>query len=164
MTISENDKDTATWLTLFLMLYVGLTMGCASKPVPVPEPEQESQYNQFIWGDRTGIQPGSPLDLMKEASLEFDYAIRRIQIFEGLIIGRRRAGYRSSITVRKLSGGIGVERVFPVYSPIVEGVKVQRRGKVRRAKLYYLRSRRGKSARIVEKTNYKPKRDAASAD
>ncbi len=76
----------------------------------------------------------------------------RVQAFEGVCIARSGAGLNESFTVRKISYGEGVERVFPVYSPLVEGVVVVRRGKVRRAKLYYLRDRRGKSARIVENT------------
>jgi large subunit ribosomal protein L19 len=77
----------------------------------------------------------------------------RTQAFEGLCIGRRNRGLNSSFTVRKISYGEGVERVFPLYSPNITAIDVVRRGDVRRAKLYYLRSRRGKSARIVEKTD-----------
>ena len=75
----------------------------------------------------------------------------RIQAFEGVCIARRNAGVNSSFTVRKISYGEGVERVFPVMSPMIDSITVVRRGKVRRAKLYYLRNLRGKSARIVEK-------------
>lgn len=76
----------------------------------------------------------------------------RVQAYEGVCIARSGAGLNESFTVRKISYGEGVERVFPIYSPLVESVDVVRRGKVRRAKLYYLRDRRGKSARIVENT------------
>jgi len=76
----------------------------------------------------------------------------RVQAYEGVCIARSGGGINESFTVRKISYGEGVERVFPVYSPMVESVEVVRRGKVRRAKLYYLRDRRGKSARIVENT------------
>lgn len=76
----------------------------------------------------------------------------RIQAFEGVCIARKNAGINSSFTVRKISYGEGVERVFPLYSPRLEGIDVVRRGDVRRAKLYYLRGRRGKSARIAERT------------
>jgi len=76
----------------------------------------------------------------------------RIQAFEGVCIGRKNAGLNSAFTVRKISYGEGVERVFPLYSPRVEGIEVVRKGAVRRAKLYYLRGRRGKSARIAEDT------------
>ena len=75
----------------------------------------------------------------------------RVQAYEGVVIARDGSGLNESFTVRKMSYGEGVERVFPLYSPMVEGVKVLRRGKVRRAKLYYLRGRTGKSARIAEK-------------
>ncbi|HYB55856.1 MAG TPA: 50S ribosomal protein L19 [Alphaproteobacteria bacterium] len=75
----------------------------------------------------------------------------RIQIFEGVCIGRKNAGFNSAFTVRKISYGEGVERVFPLYSPLVDRIEVVRRGRVRRAKLYYLRGRTGKAARIAEK-------------
>ena len=74
----------------------------------------------------------------------------RIQAFEGVVISREGRGIAEKYTVRKISSGIGVERTFPVHSPIVESVKVVRRGKVRRAKLFYLRQRSGKSARLTE--------------
>jgi large subunit ribosomal protein L19 len=90
----------------------------------------------------------------------------RVQNYEGVCISRKggdRLG--ASFTVRKISFGEGVERVFPLYSPNIEAITVVRRGKVRRAKLYYLRARRGKSARIAEKTNYRAKaRPGASAE
>ncbi|SHM92803.1 50S ribosomal protein L19 [Roseibium suaedae] len=82
----------------------------------------------------------------------------RTQAYEGVCIARSGGGINESFTVRKISYGEGVERVFPVFSPMIEGVEVVRRGKVRRAKLYYLRDRRGKSARIVEATNARAKR------
>ena len=75
----------------------------------------------------------------------------RIQVFEGVCIARKNADVNSNFTVRKISYGEGVERIFPLYSPIVDQIEVVRRGVVRRAKLYYLRERRGKSARIAEK-------------
>jgi large subunit ribosomal protein L19 len=75
----------------------------------------------------------------------------RIQAYEGVCIARAGSGINENFTVRKISYGEGVERVFPIYSPMIDSVKVVRRGKVRRAKLYYLRDRRGKSARIVER-------------
>ena len=75
----------------------------------------------------------------------------RIQAYEGVCIGRSGHGLNESFTVRKISYGEGVERVFPIYSPMIDSIKVVRRGKVRRAKLYYLRDRRGKSARIAER-------------
>ncbi len=78
----------------------------------------------------------------------------RIQIFEGVVIARKRAGLRSSITVRKVTAGIGVERVFPLHSPKIDKIQVTRLGKVRRSKLYYLRALKGKKARIREKDQY----------
>ena len=84
----------------------------------------------------------------------------RIQAFEGVCIARKSKGVNSSFTVRKISYGEGVERVFPTYAPQVAGVTVMRRGRVRRAKLYYLRGRTGKAARIAEKTTY---REASSS-
>lgn len=80
----------------------------------------------------------------------------RIQNFEGVVIARSNRGMGSNFTVRKISFGEGVERVFPLYSPIVDSVTVVRRGVVRRAKLYYLRGRTGKSARIAERRDNRP--------
>lgn len=79
----------------------------------------------------------------------------RVQAFEGVCIARRNRGLNSSFTIRKISYNEGVERVFPLYSPIIESIVVVRRGVVRRAKLYYLRGRRGKSARIAEKQDHR---------
>ena len=76
---------------------------------------------------------------------------QRIQIFQGVVIARKGGGSRETFTVRKISGGIGVERVLPLHSPVIEKLEVVRRGKVRRAKLYYLRELRGKAARIEER-------------
>ncbi|MEO3413539.1 50S ribosomal protein L19 [Roseovarius sp. CAU 1744] len=85
----------------------------------------------------------------------------RIQNFEGVCIARNNgSGIAGSFTVRKISFGEGVERVFPLYSTNIDSIEVVRRGRVRRAKLYYLRSRRGKSARIAENANYKPRKGA----
>ncbi|MBW3659493.1 MAG: 50S ribosomal protein L19 [Actinobacteria bacterium] len=75
----------------------------------------------------------------------------RIQLFEGVVIRRQGGGLRETFTVRKVSFGVGVERTFPVHSPVLESIEVTRKGKVRRAKLYYLRDRVGKKARIKEK-------------
>ena len=87
----------------------------------------------------------------------------RVQAYEGVCIARSGGGLQESFTVRKISYGEGVERVFPVYSPNVESIKVVRRGAVRRAKLYYLRDRRGKSARIAERTDRQDKDKAPAA-
>ncbi len=89
----------------------------------------------------------------------------RIQAYEGVCIGRSGSGMNESFTVRKISYGEGVERVFPLYSPMIDSIEVVRRGKVRRAKLYYLRQRRGKKARITEKqTAHGGIEDAAPAE
>lgn len=94
---------------------------------------------------------------VKEGSRE------RLQAFEGVVLARHNAGVSSSFTVRKISYGEGVERVFPLYSPIVDSISVKRRGKVRRAKLYYLRALRGKAARIKERLVLKQKSSANKA-
>ena len=101
------------------------------------------------------FEPGDTIRVSVRVS---EGARTRIQAFEGVCIARAGAGLNENFTVRKISYGEGVERVFPIYSPQVEGVDVIRRGKVRRAKLYYLRDRRGKSARIVENTNIRAKK------
>jgi large subunit ribosomal protein L19 len=108
------------------------------RPVPDFQPGDTLQVNvKVVEGERT-----------------------RVQTYEGVCIGRSGGGLNESFTVRKISYGEGVERVFPVYSPLIESIKVVRRGKVRRAKLYYLRDRRGKSARIAERKDG-PKADKA---
>jgi large subunit ribosomal protein L19 len=88
----------------------------------------------------------------------------RVQAYEGVVISRSGGGLNESFTVRKISYGEGVERVFPIYSPMIDSIKVVRRGKVRRAKLYYLRGRRGKSARIVEKQDRQVTAEAAAVN
>jgi len=87
----------------------------------------------------------------------------RIQAYEGVCIARKNDGLNSAFTVRKISYGEGVERVFPLYSPRLDSIEVVRRGKVRRAKLYYLRGRRGKSARIAEKNTWAKNKAATEA-
>jgi large subunit ribosomal protein L19 len=87
----------------------------------------------------------------------------RVQAYEGVCIARDGGGLQQSFTVRKISYGEGVERVFPLYSPMIDSIKVVRRGKVRRAKLYYLRDRRGKSARIAERTDRGAPKQAKAA-
>ena len=88
----------------------------------------------------------------------------RIQAFEGLCIARSGGGLNESFTVRKISYGEGVERIFPIFSPKIAGITVLKKGKVRRAKLYYLRDRRGKSARIVEKIQVSKKDSKTQVD
>lgn len=85
---------------------------------------------------------------------------QRIQAYEGVCIARAGSGLNENFTVRKISYGEGVERIFPIYSPLIDSIKLVRRGRVRRAKLYYLRERRGKSARIAEKQDFRPKKTA----
>ncbi len=84
----------------------------------------------------------------------------RVQAYEGVVISRQGGGLNESFTVRKISYGEGVERVFPIHGPLIDSIKLTRRGKVRRAKLYYLRDRRGKSARIAERIETKAKAEA----
>jgi large subunit ribosomal protein L19 len=95
----------------------------------------------------------APGDTLKVRVKVVEGTRERVQAFEGVCIARRNRGLNSSFTVRKISYGEGVERVFPLYSPAIAEIEVVRRGDVRRAKLYYLRARRGKSARIAEKTD-----------
>jgi large subunit ribosomal protein L19 len=104
------------------------------------------------------FRPGDSVKVMvKVVDVTYDEKTKqnktreRLQAFEGVCIGRSDSGLNESFTVRKISYGEGVERVFPLYSPLVDSVEVVRRGKVRRAKLYYLRGRRGKAARITER-------------
>ncbi|MBU6298372.1 MAG: 50S ribosomal protein L19 [Alphaproteobacteria bacterium] len=104
------------------------------------------------------FRPGDTLKVnVKVVDVTFDEKTKqqktreRLQAFEGVCIARQGEGLNESFTVRKISYGEGVERVFPVYSPLVDSVTVVRKGRVRRAKLYYLRGRRGKSARIAER-------------
>ncbi len=87
----------------------------------------------------------------------------RIQAYQGVCIARAGQGINENFTVRKISFNEGVERVFPVYGPMIESIEVMRRGKVRRAKLYYLRGRRGKSARIAEHQDFRKKEDAGKS-
>jgi large subunit ribosomal protein L19 len=103
------------------------------------------------------FQPG---DTLKVNVKVVEGSRSRVQAYEGVCIARSGGGLSESFTVRKISYGEGVERVFPVYSPLIASIEVVRRGKVRRAKLYYLRDRRGKSARIVERTE--PRKEKAA--
>lgn len=92
-------------------------------------------------------------------------ATERIQIFEGVVIAKRHSGIRKTFTVRKISYGVGVERIFPLHSPRIERVELVRRGRIRRAKLYYLRDRVGKAAKVAELIRKKqPKAQKAQAD
>lgn len=93
----------------------------------------------------------APGDTVRVLYLVREGAKERIQVFEGVCLGRKGGGISETFTVRKISSGVGVERIFPLHAPTVTGIEVVRRGRVRRAKLYYLRGRRGKAARIAEK-------------
>lgn len=101
------------------------------------------------------IAPFAPGDRVSVRSYVVDGTTRRIQAFEGVVIARRRKGVNGSFIVRRTSSGESMERTFQLCSPLIESVKVLRHGDVRRAKLYYLRERSGKSARIVEKLGAK---------
>ena len=103
------------------------------------------------------VPPFQPGDTVRVSLRVVEGERERIQAFEGVCIARKNAGINSNFTLRKISYGEGVERVFPIYSPMIDSIKVLRRGKVRRAKLYYLRDRRGKSARIAERIDTSPK-------
>ena len=98
--------------------------------------------------DLPGFRPG---DTVRVHVRVVEGGRERVQAYEGVVIARRGSGLRESVTVRKVSFGVGVERVFPVHAPIIQRVEVVRRGDVRRAKLYYLRERVGKATRIKEK-------------
>ena len=113
----------------------------ANKIIAELDAEQMSkEIPAFAPGDTVVVQVK-----VKEGTRE------RLQAFEGVVLGKRNRGLNSAFTVRKISNGIGVERTFQTYSPLVDSIEVKRRGAVRRAKLYYLRERSGRSARIKEK-------------
>ncbi|EMH1768359.1 50S ribosomal protein L19 [Staphylococcus aureus] len=99
---------------------------------------------------RTDLPSFRPGDTLRVHVRIIEGTRERIQVFEGVIIKRRGGGVSETFTVRKISSGVGVERTFPLHTPKIEKIEVKRRGKVRRAKLYYLRSLRGKAARIQE--------------
>jgi len=111
---------------------------------------EKSQVDKLTKGAKT--PEFAPGDTVKVNVKVVEGDRERVQAFEGVCISRKNAGINSAFTVRKISYGEGVERVFPLYSPRLVSIEVIRRGDVRRAKLYYLRGRRGKSARITEKT------------
>ncbi|RTR03345.1 50S ribosomal protein L19 [Halomonas nitroreducens] len=116
-------------------------MSSKNKVIQALEAEQMSkEVPAFAPGDTVVVQVQ-----VKEGNRE------RLQAFEGVVIGKRNRGLNSAFTVRKISHGVGVERTFQTYSPLVDSISVKRRGDVRQAKLYYLRERSGKSARIKEK-------------
>jgi large subunit ribosomal protein L19 len=112
--------------------------------------EQEEIARLMAGKDIPEFQPGDTV-IVNVKVVEGERS--RVQAYEGVCIARDGGGLQQSFTVRKISYGEGVERVFPLYSPMIDSIKVVRRGKVRRAKLYYLRDRRGKSARIAERSD-----------
>ena len=112
----------------------------------------EAEQMKKLTGEKT-YPEFAPGDTLKVNVKVVEGARERLQAFEGVCLARKNAGLNSNFTVRKISFGEGVERVFPLYSPNVDSIEVVRRGDVRRAKLYYLRGRTGKSARIAEKTD-----------
>src|SRR5690349_20805956 len=124
--------------------------------------EQEQVVKLTAGKEIPDFQPGDTV-LVNYKVVEGERS--RIQAYEGVCIGRAGAGLNENFTVRKISYGEGVERVFPLYSPMIDSIKVVRRGKVRRAKLYYLRGRRGKAARITERQEHRgAEQEAAPMD
>ena len=114
--------------------------------------EQIEQEHMAELAAKRPIQDFSPGDTVRVKVKVTEGTRERVQAFEGICIARRNRGINSSFTIRKISYGEGVERVFPLYSPRIDAIELIRRGDVRRAKLYYLRGLRGKRARIAEKT------------
>ena len=119
----------------------------------------QAQMNAVI--EQRAIPEFGPGDTLKINVKVVEGSRERVQAFEGVCIGRSNRGINSSFTVRKISYGEGVERIFPLYSPKIQAIEVIRRGDVRRAKLYYLRGRTGKAARIAEKTVRAPARSSS---
>jgi large subunit ribosomal protein L19 len=119
-----------------------------SKKKGIAMNELQQVESPFLRTDLPEFRPG---DTIKVHVRVVEGNKERIQVFQGVVIARRGGGTRESFTVRKISGGVGVERIFPFHSPIIERIEVVRRGRVRRAKLYYLRNLRGRAARIEER-------------
>ena len=125
--------------------FFGITIMKASELVPT---EANEKIPEFGPGDTVRVN-----FRIREGTRE------RVQAFQGVCIRRSNGkGPAANFTVRRITAGIGIERVFPLYSPLIESLEVTRQGKVRRAKLYYLRGRQGRAARIKERTNYRPNR------
>jgi len=133
---------------------------------------EQEQMNASRGGKKLPVfRPGDTLKVnVKVVDVTYDEKTKqnktreRLQAFEGVCIARSGAGFNESFTVRKISYGEGVERVFPIFSPLVDSVEVVRHGKVRRAKLYYLRGRRGKAARIAERQRGTEDAEASGSD
>ncbi len=122
----------------------------------------EQEHIIKLTGER-GVPEFRPGDTLKVHMKVVEGNRERVQVYEGLCIARKNASINSNFTVRKISYGEGVERIFPLYSPRIEKIEVVRRGEVRRAKLYYLRGRTGKSARIRERQMDQVTEDSAAA-
>ncbi|MGD9510381.1 MAG: 50S ribosomal protein L19 [Geminicoccaceae bacterium] len=122
--------------------------------------ELEKELQDRLLAER-GVPDFRPGDTLKVNVKVIEGNRERVQAFEGVCIARRNRGVNSAFTVRKISYGEGVERVFPLYSPRIDSIEVVRRGRVRRAKLYYLRGRTGKRARIAERRDERPAATAA---
>ena len=122
--------------------------------------ELEKELQDRLLAER-GVPDFRPGDTLRVNVKVIEGTRERVQAFEGVCIARRNRGINSAFTVRKISYGEGVERVFPLHSPRIDSIDVVRRGRVRRAKLYYLRGRTGKSARIAERRDDRPAKTAA---
>jgi large subunit ribosomal protein L19 len=122
--------------------------------------ELEKELQDRLTAERP-VPDFRPGDTLKVSVKVIEGNRERVQAFEGVCIARRNRGVNSAFTVRKISYGEGVERVFPLYSPRIDSIEVVRRGRVRRAKLYYLRGRTGKRARIAERRDERPAATAA---
>lgn len=123
--------------------------------------ELEAEHAKEL-AEKRPIPEFGPGDTVKVNVNVVDGERKRIQAYEGVCISRSGGGIHESFTVRKISYGEGVERVFPLYSPLIDSIEIVRRGKVRRAKLYYLRDRQGKAARIKEKVDLRGKTKKAA--
>ncbi len=126
----------------------------------IDEIEQEHMAELTAKKEIPEFQPGDTLRVNVRVT---EGTRERVQVFEGVCIGRSGKGLHESFTMRKISYGEGLERVFPLYSPMIDSIEVVRRGDVRRAKLYYLRGRRGKAARIPERQDWRRTRDKETA-
>jgi large subunit ribosomal protein L19 len=124
--------------------------------------ELEKEQADAVLGQRT-LPEFAPGDTLKVNVKVTEGTRTRVQAYEGVCIARSGGGLNENFTVRKISYGEGVERVFPIYSPSIDSIEVVRRGAVKRAKLYYLRGRRGKSARITEKQDYRGRAEGETA-
>ena len=123
---------------------------------------EQEQITQLI--SERPVPEFGPGDTLRVSVKVVEGTRERIQAFEGVCIGRKNRGINSAFTVRKISYGEGVERIFPLYSPQIAEIQVMRRGQVRRAKLYYLRGRTGKAARIAERRDERPTKAGAMAE